>query len=414
MRLLDTLHLGIDSFAQYAMDDTTHWWHHSVHKVVTYVMPSILVVICVYWLARTAGKAIRENRINRIDRMSSIEDDNSPFTVGLFRFLHKYTWRQQSWLVAGAALSLPALYASLELPKNIINYAINSGHFPITVSGFSIEQVPFLFVLCSAFLVIIVISGGLKFAINLFKGKVAENLLRRFRILLHREWRRSGCPGGNAQLIPVLIQEIEPIGGFAGDIAVTPLFQGGTFLTILLFMFVQDPVLGAAAIALLPVQLAIIPRLQKKINVLSRDRVKQVRKLGASLDEPNVYGNRRYVKNVHDSFRVLQVIRIDIYRRKFLMKGLNNFLNHLSPFFFYTIGGYLVIDGNLSFGALVAVLGAHKDFASPLKELFRYYQTMEDVKVRYDEIQKFLINTAAGGEFEPIALTKDEPIPSSV
>lgn len=378
------------------MVDPTLWWHHSIHIVVAYLLPSVLVLFCMWRLVRKAVRAFRQRRSNLIKLMASATVDKSPFAIGLFRFIRKYTWREQLWLIGGAVLSLPVLYASLELPKNIVNSAINSGHFPLTILGSAFSQVQFLFALCGTFLIIIVVHGVLKFAINLFKRKVAESLLRRLRILLHREWKRCGCPGGNAQLIPVLIQEIEPIGGFAGDIAVTPLFQGGTFLTILLFMFVQDPVLGLAAIALLPIQLAIIPRLQKKINVLSRNRVKQVRKLGSSLDVADGFRNRSYLKNVHNSFRVLQIIRIDIYRRKFLMKGLSNFLNHLSPFFFYTIGGYMVIDGDLSFGALVAVLGAHKDFAAPLKELFRYYQTLEDVKVRYDEIQKFLISPDFG------------------
>ena len=62
----------------------------------------------------------------------------------------------------------------------------------------------------------------------------------------------------------------------------------------------------------------------------------------------------------------------------------------LPPFFFFSIGGYLVIDGQLSLGALVAVLAAFKDFSAPLRELFRYYQSLEDVRIRFDEINKFL------------------------
>jgi ABC-type multidrug transport system fused ATPase/permease subunit len=72
------------------------------------------------------------------------------------------------------------------------------------------------------------------------------------------------------------------------------------------------------------------------------------------------------------------------------MKGLNNFITQLTPFFFYTVGGYLVIEDRLSFGALVAVLAAHKDFSAPLRELLKYYQTLEDVRVRFHETRRFL------------------------
>src|SRR3546814_7980036 len=72
------------------------------------------------------------------------------------------------------------------------------------------------------------------------------------------------------------------------------------------------------------------------------------------------------------------LIRFEIYQRKFFIKFLNNFINQLTPFFFYAIGGYLVIRGNLSFGALIAVLAAYKDLAGPWKELLDYYQMKEE------------------------------------
>ncbi|HEX3953823.1 MAG TPA: ATP-binding cassette domain-containing protein, partial [Stellaceae bacterium] len=75
-----------------------------------------------------------------------------------------------------------------------------------------------------------------------------------------------------------------------------------------------------------------------------------------------------------------------IYRRKFFVKFLNNFITQLTPFFFYSIGGYLVIRGTLSFGALVAVLAAYKDMASPWKELLDFYQQKEDSRIKYEQI----------------------------
>ena len=38
----------------------------------------------------------------------------------------------------------------------------------------------------------------------------------------------------------------------------------------------------------------------------------------------------------------------------------------------------------------MAVLAAYKDFSAPLRELFRYYQTTEDVRIRYEEMLRFL------------------------
>jgi ABC-type bacteriocin/lantibiotic exporter with double-glycine peptidase domain len=66
---------------------------------------------------------------------------------------------------------------------------------------------------------------------------------------------------------------------------------------------------------------------------------------------------------------------------------------NLTPFFFYTIGGYLVLDQNLSLGALVASLASYKDLAPALRELFNYYQRNQDAKLRYFEVRQFLLAT---------------------
>ena len=55
----------------------------------------------------------------------------------------------------------------------------------------------------------------------------------------------------------------------------------------------------------------------------------------------------------------------------------------MTPFFFYSIGGYLVINGDLTLGALVAALAAYKDLSAPWKELLNYYQIMDDARLRY-------------------------------
>jgi ABC-type multidrug transport system fused ATPase/permease subunit len=66
------------------------------------------------------------------------------------------------------------------------------------------------------------------------------------------------------------------------------------------------------------------------------------------------------------------------------------FIAQLTPFFFYSVGGYFVLTGNLSIGSMVAVLVAYKDLSGPWKELLRYYQRKEDVKVKYSQvIQQF-------------------------
>ncbi len=73
--------------------------------------------------------------------------------------------------------------------------------------------------------------------------------------------------------------EVEPLGGFIAEAFALPAFQGGTLLTVLVFMFAQDPIMGLAAIVLYPFQIYVIPKLQRQVNLLGKARVRQVRRL---------------------------------------------------------------------------------------------------------------------------------------
>ena len=53
---------------------------------------------------------------------------------------------------------------------------------------------------------------------------------------------------------------------------------------------------------------------------------------------------------------------------------------------FYLFGGYLVIKGDITIGALVAAIGAYKDLTAPWKELLNFYQLHEDSKIKYQQI----------------------------
>jgi len=303
----------------------------------------------------------------------------------IYRFVLKYSSRQQILLLLFTLLSFPFLYYSLELPKTIVNHAIREeAKFPQSIFGLELDRVPYLMALSAIFLLLVFVNGAFKYYINTFKGQMGERMLRRFRYQLYQRLLRF--PLGyfqrisSAQIIPMITAECESLGGFIGDAFVTPAFQGGTLLTIIFFMFMQDPVLGAAAIALYPIQGYLIPRLQRKVNQLGKERVRTVREVADRVHESTagiieIQANDTVKLQLTDFAHILgriYDIRFEIYRRKFFVKFLNNFIAQLTPFFFYSIGGYLVIRGSLSFGALVAVLAAYKDLASPWKELLDF------------------------------------------
>jgi putative ABC transport system ATP-binding protein len=240
-------------------------------------------------------------------------------------------------------------------------------------------------------------------------GITGERMLRRMRymlferVMLFRSERFRSTKSG--EVIQSLLGEIEPLGGFIGEVISTPAFQGGLLVVYVTFIFVQDWALGLAAVSLYPLQAFFIPKLQAKVVRLNRERAQNTRRLADTIGEtvniiPEIHTNntaRWHMAQVAARLYENTKIRIEIFERKFTIKIINNFLNQLTPFFFYSVGGYLVIKGDLDFGSLVAVLAAYKEVAAPWKEVLNYFQRWSDFNSRYT----FVIENYSGDDVRP-------------
>src|SRR2546421_7036352 len=337
-------------------------------------------------------------RLERLFPRSLVAAGAAAAPPPIYGFILRHSRREQICLVVVTLLSFPFLYYSLELPKVIINQAIAGKNFPWTIIGIEFDRFAYLVLLCLVFLVFVLINGWFKYHLNVRKGRVGERMLRRLRYDLFerllrfpmRHFDRTAA----GEIIAMLTAELEPVGGFIGDAFALPIAQGGTLLTIFVFMFVQNPLLGAAAVALYPVQAFFIPKMQRRIRQLGRQRVRKVRTLSdrigqavaAQVEIRTNAGAQHQLADISHRLGEIYDIRFEIYNRKFFVKFINNLINQLTPFFFYLIGGYFVITGELSFGALVAVLAAHKDLSSPWKELLDFYQSQQDVAIKYEQV----------------------------
>ncbi len=316
----------------------------------------------------------------------------------LFKFIWTYSKREQFILLLVTLFLFPLLYLTLELPKQIINGAIGADSAEIVAFGMTFTQIGYLMVLSGCFLLAVLCHGLLKMRINTMKGVLAERLLRRFRYTLIARILRFPQPyferTSQGELVSMVTAESEPMGGLMGDALAQPVLQAGQMLTILGFLFAQSLAFGLAACALIPLQAWLIPKLQRTINALNKKRIIQVRALAAEIGESaagastlRMHAGWRYrLAVITDRLGRLYEIRFEIYKKKFFMKFLNNFITQLTPFLFYAFGGYLVIIGQVSLGALVAALAAYKDLASPWKELLAYYNKSQDMSLRWDTI----------------------------
>jgi len=252
-------------------------------------------------------------------------------------------------------------------------------------------------------------NGYFKFLITTRASRLGERVVTTLRGELYQGLlrlapeRMSGASPG--QFVAMITAEAEALGGFIGDAVALPVMQGGTLLVYLAFIFAQEPILGLGTIALYPVQAWLIPRLQAKINALSRDRIRSMRAVADQIgDTVSSFAEIRRQQSAAVQIQAMDVklsklraIRYEIFERKFLMKYLNNSLNKIVPLLFFSIGGYLAIKGRLSLGALVAVLAAYADMTSPWKELLDYYQQKEDMTIRFQQVvREFFIDSNAG------------------
>lgn len=321
---------------------------------------------------------------------------------GVYRFILRYSKRDQAALVLLSLAGMPILYYSFELPKIIINEALaEDGQFPKQVFGFELEQIPFLMTLSAAFLALVLLGGAFKFLTSTYRYRVGDRLLRRLRYdLIERLLRfpvRDFKTQSSGQVVSMVAAETSPLGLFMSEAFTVPTVAAGTLLTVLLFIFMQDWMMGVAALALYPLQLYLIPRIQDRLNELERRRAIELRHVSDNVEHivtnaAEIHGHdtsRLELAVVSKRLQTIFDIRVRIATLRYTINVLNQFFSQLTPFFFLSIGGYLVIKDEISLGSLVAVLAAHKDMYAPWKDLIDYYQKAADSSVKYAQLREF-------------------------
>lgn len=341
------------------------------------------------------------------------------------RSLFTYIWRhskpEQVVILGLVVLAQIFYFLSLTVPKDIVNNGIQGNAFkhsktiPFLVweldlsavlpgkvlrifDGFQVDQLGYLVTMSFVFLGAVVVNGLFKKTINTQKGRMGERMLRRLRYELYERILRF--PPAHfrkvkqAELATMIKDEVEPLGGFIGDAFVQPMFLGGQALTAILFIMLQNWLLGIVVIVLLGVQMAIVPRLRRPVLVLGRQRQITARQLAGRIAETadgvheiHIHGAANYERaDISERLGKIFKIRFDLYQKKFVAKFWNNILSQATPFAIYLVGGYFAITGQMDVGAVVGVLLAYKDLPSPIKELLDWDQQRQDVQIKYEQV----------------------------
>jgi putative ABC transport system ATP-binding protein len=340
----------------------------------------------------------------------------------LFSYIWRFSRPEQIVILLYVVLAQVFYFLSLSVPKAIVNNGIQGSAFqskPIETifridiplpsflgfgnsirlfDGLSVDQTNYLFVMSFVFLAAVIVNAQFRRTINTQKGRMGERMLRRLRYELYDRILRF--PPAHfrkvkqAELATMIKDEVEPLGGFIGDAFVQPMFLGGQALTAVIFIMMQNWMLGLVVVALLAVQMMIIPRLRKPVLILGKQRQITARQLAGRIAETadgvteiHIHGASNYERaDVTERLGRIFKIRFDLYQKKFVAKFWNNILSQATPFAIYLLGGYLAITGRMDVGAVVGVLLAYKDLPSPIKELIDWDQARQDVQIKYEQV----------------------------
>ncbi|TXR47236.1 ABC transporter ATP-binding protein [Phyllobacterium endophyticum] len=339
--------------------------------------------------------------------------------TSLTRYIWSNTRLQQIWILFVVAVSMIPYFMSFDLPKQIVNGPIQGNGFetpgatrtfmhleydiPLLgkielFQGLELTRFQTLMALSLVFLLLVIINGLFKLYINTYKGRLGERMLRRIRFeLIDRVLRFPPAQFKrikSAEIATMIKDEVEPMGGFTGDAFVQPALLGGQAITALVFIIMQNFWLGMIAAGIVAIQGVVIPRMRKRLLELGRQRQLTARELSGRVGEivegiGTIHGNdtSNFERaDIAARLGLIFSIRYDLYQWKFLVKFINNFLAQVTPFLFYSIGGFLALQGRLDIGQLVAVINAYKDLPGPLKELIDWDQARQDVQVKYNQV----------------------------
>ncbi len=305
------------------------------------------------------------------------------------------SWAKQSdiklqvLLLAVIVVTVFARVLPLELQKKIINEAINY------------RRIDLLLRYCALFLGAVVVAGGLKYVIGVIQTYLGQNTLTAMRkdlyahlLTLPISYYRKTQSG---MVVTSLINVLAPVGDFVGMALAVPLTNLLTLLAFGGYLFYLNWMMACISLAIYPLVIIVIPRLQKRTNQHNKRRVDATRDLSNCIAEAvtgihEIHGNGAYaIERERFNGMADKLLRIRIIWNLYKMgtKTFNNFMVNLAPFALFLVGGWLIIKGHFDIGSLVAFLSAQEKLYDPWKELMEFYQIYQDAKVSYERTMEY-------------------------
>jgi ABC-type multidrug transport system fused ATPase/permease subunit len=235
--------------------------------------------------------------------------------------------------------------------------------------------------LCALYAGVVLIQGGTKLALNIYRGWVGERAKCDLRRRVHTvvEAPPVSSPAAEAQGISVsmIVAEVEPVGGFVGESVSEPLLQAGIMASVLAYLVHIDRWMAVAAFAIFVPQMVFVPLLQSAVNRRTGARIRVLRELGIAMIDRN--------DGADDERRIEQAFALDmgIFKIKFTMNFLMNICNHLQVVSGLLVGGWWVYTRQLEIGGVVAFISGIARLNDPWGDLVNYFRDVSVTQVKY-------------------------------
>jgi ABC-type bacteriocin/lantibiotic exporter with double-glycine peptidase domain len=307
------------------------------------------------------------------------------------RTIIAYALRRTGWHQAGLAVLSIAVFllsaAPLELQRRIVNTIVDHGALATVVW------------LAAIYAAVALAEQGLKLALNVYRGWVAEDTVRTLRGVAGRAAEAAGrATAADAGVeVAVILEEVEPIGGFTGISVSEPLLQGGILVSVVAYMFYLDAWLTLIALAFFLPQLVFVPLLQAAINRRAQRRILTKRGLGGDIVKAAAADNawgwaKEPIAHVFS-------LNMGIYKLKYTMNLLMNLMHHSAVAVALGVGGWLALEGRIEVGTVVAIIGGMAKLNDPWGDLVNWGRELSVVEVKYrlfvDAIARLVASDAA-------------------
>lgn len=303
--------------------------------------------------------------------------------------LYRYVWQisRRRQIVLCLVTVVVALFAMvpLEIQRRIVDEAITQA------------QLRYLLLLCGAYLAVVLIQGGIKYFLNVYRGRTVEQVARALRLTIYS--KTHDAPPAQTDIaahptvergavVAMVAAEVEDLAGFVGDSISVPLLQAGTAFTVLGYLLWVEPLIAGFALVVYLPQIFVVPLGQRRINYWAAMHARLIRKLGdlivfsppaGAASPAGAEPGERYDAVVERAFDS----RIHVYRIKFFLTFFGNFLDAIGPLIVLLVGGLLVMRGHTQVSTLVVFISGFQKFGDPWDQLTTFYRTLSNARVKY-------------------------------